>query len=404
MADFTLGVNYWPRARAMHWWKAFDRIDVETEFAQIADLGLQVARIFLFWEDFQPTPDRVNDAALADLGTVLDVAQTAGIHVMPSFFTGHMSGINWWPLWALTDIEEEQPNLRMAGGEYTLRVGRDPYTDPLMLAAETLLIREVCGRYGLHPAIYSWNLSNEPDLFFMPKTWEDGSRWNATLVREIRRLSPYPVSAGMHMPTLNSYNGFRPDGLAPHDDWLSMHGYSIYYGTTATADPLNSDVVPIACLVTEALGGKPVLFEEFGYASSERGDASYTQTLQRPRGDSPQHFASDEAGGVYYREVLNKLARCGAIGALGWMYSDYVPALWETPPFDRAPHERWFGLTRADGSIKPAGEAMRDFARRIREEGVPPRTVGPLQLNPDEWYTDPKGNFDRTFEELRGRI
>ena len=76
---FTLGVNYWPRNKAMYWWKDFDRAEVETEFAQIAALKLHVARIFLFWEDFQPAPERVSDRALTDLGVVLDVAQEAGI-------------------------------------------------------------------------------------------------------------------------------------------------------------------------------------------------------------------------------------------------------------------------------------------------------------------------------------
>jgi hypothetical protein len=34
-----------------------------------------------------------------------------------------------------------------------------------------------------------------------------------------------------------------------------MYAYSIYYRLTELDDPLNSDVVPLACLVTEALGG-----------------------------------------------------------------------------------------------------------------------------------------------------
>ena len=53
---FPVGVNYWPRRKAMGWWKAFDRAEVEDEFDVIAGLGLSVVRIFLLWEDFQPTP------------------------------------------------------------------------------------------------------------------------------------------------------------------------------------------------------------------------------------------------------------------------------------------------------------------------------------------------------------
>src|SRR5436309_16130782 len=103
---FTLGVNYWPRKKAMYWWKDFDRAEVEREFAEIAALKLRVARIFLFWEDFQPAPDCMNDRALSDLGIVLEVAQPVGILLIPTFFPGHLSCINRWPLWALLDEDD----------------------------------------------------------------------------------------------------------------------------------------------------------------------------------------------------------------------------------------------------------------------------------------------------------
>ncbi len=401
---FTLGVNYWPRKKAMYWWKDFDRAEVETEFAQIAGMGLQVVRIFLFWEDFQPAPDRINDRALADLGTVLDVASEARLKVMPTFFTGNMSGICWWPLWALTDRDDPSGSVRRAGGEYTLRQGRDPYADPFMLEAETRQIEAVCGRYGSHPAVYSWNFSNEPDLFFTPKTYADGAGWNRILSRTARKCSPLPVSAGMHLPTLNSYNGFRPDMLAPNNDFLSMHAYSIYFGPTELVDPLNSDVIPLASLVTEALGGKRVLLEEFGYASSEKGDVSEHRIVKRATHEGRQYFAADDPGGVFYRDTLTKLARCGSLGAFAWMFSDYDPSLWSLPPFDSNEHERFFGLTRYDGTVKPSGRAMSEMAAQVRENGLPARTVEPPELDADAWYRDPRTSFESLFRRMQGTI
>ena len=56
-APFRVGVNYWPRRKAMGWWKAFDDAEVADEFDAIADLGMSLVRIFLLWEDFQPQPD-----------------------------------------------------------------------------------------------------------------------------------------------------------------------------------------------------------------------------------------------------------------------------------------------------------------------------------------------------------
>src|SRR6476661_8972280 len=75
---FLLGVNYWPRRKAMYWWSDFDPGEVREEFALIRELGLHMARIFLLWDDFQPTPDRVAPARLTDLRTVCDIAAEIG--------------------------------------------------------------------------------------------------------------------------------------------------------------------------------------------------------------------------------------------------------------------------------------------------------------------------------------
>ena len=56
---FVLGVNYWPRRKAMYWWSNFEREEVEEEFGIIKSLGMSLVRIFLLWEDWQPTPDTV---------------------------------------------------------------------------------------------------------------------------------------------------------------------------------------------------------------------------------------------------------------------------------------------------------------------------------------------------------
>ena len=56
MTDFTLGVNYWPRRKAMYWWSDFDAGEVREEFAIIKEIGLNVVRMFLLWDDFQPDP------------------------------------------------------------------------------------------------------------------------------------------------------------------------------------------------------------------------------------------------------------------------------------------------------------------------------------------------------------
>ena len=99
MSDFTLGVNYWPRRKAMYWWNNFDAGEVRDEFSVIRELGLKVVRIFLLWDDFQPDPESVSNEALDNLATVADIAGDHDLGLNVTFFTGHMSGPNWSPRW-----------------------------------------------------------------------------------------------------------------------------------------------------------------------------------------------------------------------------------------------------------------------------------------------------------------
>ena len=101
--EFLLGINYWPRRKAMYWWSDFDPGEVREEFAMIRAIGLTHVRLFLLWESFQPSPDRIDRKAVADLRTVCDIAADNGLKLQPTFFTGHMSGPNWAPDWLLSD-------------------------------------------------------------------------------------------------------------------------------------------------------------------------------------------------------------------------------------------------------------------------------------------------------------
>ena len=44
----------------MGWWSAFERSEVAADFSRIAASGFDSVRLFLTWEDFQPTPDSVD--------------------------------------------------------------------------------------------------------------------------------------------------------------------------------------------------------------------------------------------------------------------------------------------------------------------------------------------------------
>ncbi|MEP6988912.1 MAG: hypothetical protein ABI970_25140, partial [Chloroflexota bacterium] len=146
---FTLGVNYWPRRKAMYWWSNFEADEVREEFAIIREIGLNVVRIFLLWDDFQPTPDSVSEERLKDLTTVCDIAADNGLGLDVTFFTGHMSGPNWSPRWLLDEsapIPAKHVRQVVSDGKVVKGGYRNPYHDPVALDAQRLMLRTVVSR------------------------------------------------------------------------------------------------------------------------------------------------------------------------------------------------------------------------------------------------------------------
>jgi endo-1,4-beta-mannosidase len=399
MSDpFVLGVNYWPRRKAMYWWPHFDAGEVREEFALIRELGLKLVRIFLLWDDFQPAPDTVSRERLKDLATVCDIAADNQLSLDVTFFTGHMSGPNWAPRWLLDPAASSRLQVvsagRVVGGGY-----RNPFTDAVALRAEDLLLDTVVGALRDHPAVGMWNLGNEPDLFAVPESSAAGRAWVRDRVARIRAIDPQrPITCGLHAASLHADNGLRVDQVYAETDVAVMHAYPMYLPWAR--GPLDPDLVPFTCALVTALSGKPTLMEEFGGCTAPRGEPSQEwawTAYGRPR---TQFMASEEDLAAHIAEVLPRLVDVGATGALLWCFADYTPDLWDRPPCDEARHERHFGLVRPDGSLKPHAQVVRAFAAtNPRALSDPPRRVA----NPpsaDEFYADPMRHLARCYEEF----
>jgi endo-1,4-beta-mannosidase len=399
---FLLGVNYWPRRKAMYWWKDFDAGEVRDEFATLKDVGIRYVRFFLLWEDFQPEPERIDEARLRDLATVADLAADAGLKIEPTLFCGHMSGPNWAPAWLISD-EPSEPGARpfVSGGKRVQRKIHNVYTDPEVIAAEERLVRAVAGRLAGHPALRAWSLGNEPDLFCLPPTAAAGTAWTKRVVDLIHEIDPEcPVTIGLHTADIERDTGLRADQLARVTDFSVMHGYSIY--APWAKEPLDSDVVPFANQLTAALAGRPVLFEEFGLCTAAPGADSHFETYPVLGRDRAQFFPSEDAGAEYYLRVLDKLHRIGSLGGFGWCFADYVPELYDRPPCDEFIHERTFGIVRPDGSLKPVADVIRAFA--ARKPTIRPLTsTVDLGMSGDEYYRNPLTNLKRLFANFEIR-
>lgn len=401
MTDFTLGVNYWPRKKAMYWWSKFDAGEVRDEFAIIKEIGLNVVRMFLLWDDFQPEPTRVAKDKLGHLVTVTDIAAEYGLGLDMTFFTGHMSGPNWSPRWLLGGRDHPYPGLSreiISQHKVVTEGYRNMFHDEMALNATRLLLKTVVGLLKDHPALWMWNLGNEPDLFAWPQSSDLGAAWVREMVDLIKSIdSKHPVTIGLHGDGLHRDNGLRIDKVYAHTDVAVMHSYPMY--TPWARQPLDPDFVPFTCAVTAALCGKPVLMEEFGGCTAQPGEPSYIMKWMETNGrERDQFMAGEEDFAEFIRLTLPKLHETGATGAMFWCYADYVPELWDLPPCQNARHERFFGLVRPDGSLKPHAKVIQEFAK-TKPQVKPIPAYAKLSLNPDEYYKEPLGYLIDSYQQ-----
>jgi endo-1,4-beta-mannosidase len=381
---FRLGINYWPIRRAMAMWKHLDPTETAEDFARIAEGGFDCVRVFLLWEDFQPEPEEVSTARLEDLVAVADAAQAAGLALMPTLFTGHMSGVNWIPAWALDRSRPCGRFRTIAGGRAVMAGIQDWYADDALIRAQALLAGEAAAALGGHPALWAWDLGNEPSNCVLPPTTQHAGRWLDTMTEALREECPgTPVTLGLHQEDLEENRLMGPREAAHALAFACMHGYPAYARWSRHGA---DDGVPVFLgLLTRWLSGQEVLFAEFG-APTRRGalgDAEARGLLEE-----------DEAA-AYTERVLGALHRLGFLGALLWCFGDYDPALQGEPPFDEAPHEMSFGLWRSDRSPKPALSVVREFGRRERTK--PRLDLDWIDVTPEEYLSDPARHLERLY-------
>ena len=155
-----------------------------------------------------PEPGVFDDKLFGLYGAFLDLCEKTGLKTIPTFLVGHMSGENRDPAW---------------------REGRDLYSDPFMLEQQSLYMREVVKRFGAHPAVVGWLLTNEMPLYAGSGEHEAVTNWVKTLVQAVRDGgSELPVSAGdgaWGIETSGKENGFRIRELKDVIGWVGPHVY-----------------------------------------------------------------------------------------------------------------------------------------------------------------------------------
>jgi len=330
-----IGVNFWSRAGGPRMWSRYDPAVVEAELETLAEAGLTHTRSFCFWPDFMPEAGRVEPEMLARLVDFLDLHQRHRLQTIVTFVVGHMSGGNWDP---------------------PFRNGRDVYRDVSFLAEQAILVSEVAAATKDHPAVAGWLLSNEIPLYGGPVDEESATAWSRLLLLALRATGArQPASIGdgaWGLEVSGSDNGFSLRRLGPLVDWIGPHVYPSSQAPVFDDAYRRHTAAALACLLS-AVGGRPVVLEEFGVSSD---------------------LVDDEDAVTYYRQVLAESLLAGAVGHLAWNNCDFDDLVAEAP-YRHHSFELHFGLTDGQGRPKPALGELTAFAPRLRlvaETGLRP--------------------------------
>ncbi|MEZ4439477.1 MAG: hypothetical protein R3B72_10330 [Polyangiaceae bacterium] len=362
-----------------------DRLEVERDFSAIAAAGFDSVRLFLTWEHFQPTPHRIDEDMLARLVVTLDLAHRAGLDVMPTLFTGHMSGVNWIPSWAVGGREGD-PRFRVVSAGRVVRSGlRSWYGDSRITRAQADLARTAARALAGHPALWAWDLGNESSNCVIPGNRAEGRDWLHRMADAIHESDVSArITLGLHMEDLAEDRLLGPTEAREVCDFLTMHGYPGY--APWAGGPTDHRLLPFLALITRWLArGVDIVFSELGVPTYRVSDPD-AATL---RAACATELVKETEAATYVERALGDLHACGCRGAMLWCFADYLEPTWRDPPLDRAVHERHFGLWRADASPKPAVLAVRARAADAMSWRRATSDTSWIDIDPNDFYLAP---------------
>jgi hypothetical protein len=393
----TLGVNYWPGDKGIYWWREFELTRVNRDFSLAAEYGLDLIRIFLLWEDFQPEINRVSVPALKDLVRVAVLAQDRRIKILPTFFCGHMRGVNWLPSWMVEKGKGEGRYPVFSMGKIRKGRARNSYSDREVWKAQKLLIHETTDALQGHPAVWGWDLGNQTSNLVNPPSRDSARAWFEEMVTELkRRDSSLPITWGMDPSDLETARIPRPKELAAYCDFISLQ---MHHGQTKWADgPMDEKTPLFLSLVTRWLGGKDTVVGDIG-VPTEPLLPYLTKGERKKLGETG--LVKESEAETFFEKSLNLLKEYGVKGVLARSFGDYDSSLWDRPPLDERVAERFCGLFRRDGSAKPTARLIRDFPR----EGNPRDLSWDwVDIRPEEYGEDPGGLLPRLYRRFKDRI
>jgi hypothetical protein len=303
------GTNYYPRAHP--WpglWREMDEGSFEAEFVELEGLHINTIRTF-YNLDVDAGLHRKDGAftplLLSRINTLLAVAARHHVKVMLC-------------IGSAGDIKDFAVQRRF------FRTGVEPFAYD--------------GR------VLMWDLINEPGGADGPKANPDLARWIQVMYEELGQV------ASGHLRTVGlcwQFDQLWALGVKPPVG--QYHNYSAATGVQPEGQPPVRNVADDLRKTAESIDNRPLIIGEFGYASQV---------------DAARQDASEATQCRITRDVLVGVEAAvtsgvNLVGVYNWCAFHFAPD-W------MGKGEQAFGVIRLDGTLKPAGEVLRDTYARWR--------------------------------------
>jgi len=332
-AIYIVGTNYVSGYVCTNFWDDWRPEVIAGDLDRIAATGLNAIRIPIFWEYTEPAQGEFRQEFLDRSNIFMEMAAERGLLVMPWFLVGVATGVR----------------------DVAWRKGESVFSETMTAYAENHL-KKMVRHLGKHPNILCWDICDEPEWYSLfsgheklPYNPERFHPWMDRMYKAIKETdSERAVTLGFGHFFYNDYGmdvhraGKTLDMMAvtaysPHKDEDLVHGFrSTYF--LGWAIRIN-DYAGKGVFACEAPGWTDIL-------------------------------ASDKNIGLYYRGSLMGSLANGSKGVLPWVWNDFDEAIEQRWPLDKYVYEKRFGISRSDGSLKPAGKELQEFGKFV--EKYPP--------------------------------
>ena len=375
----------------------------ERDLQHIVDTGLTLIRIWIYWSQVQPRPDRW---AWDDVDAFFDAAQAHGLRVLAQLMPDSM------PYWfkdhhpeALFRDRNGDIVRTTAGG--AMAVGGAPgpnYDHPVAQAAGGAFITRTVARYADHPALFAWDVWNElwpfvisPNMVYhSDATVEKWHRWLKERYGDIAALNrhwmrSYASFDEVEWPTGGVYADlgtrflFDQERVADWMDWRidlvrahdPAHKVVAHTGgigpVAALNDPFGGDLTD-TWLVTENLDvwGTSCYLPDFyqwsfllnSTRSSARGRPYWIFEMNGGRG----HYRPPGPG--FYSNYLRSAEEIRSQVLLLFSHGGEGAVFWQWRPEHFGPESPGWGLTTANGDLTERTEALRGLTAMLRTHGA----------------------------------